>query len=242
MREPTPVPCSLPLARLYFLRPAADSTRIAIVEREASSSQLLLGSRCLSYLRSRGLLQRHVDTCAAVDESVRLYDVVLPTSLPGTRCRGPSPRTLRGARRSPSALRSSEDGGRPSTKKRRPRTPHKGVLSDRALRCMWPSLKGGKRAFPLGFPGNRRLPGAVPRVVCAWPAPPTAPGRGRPGTPVLTEYEKNGPPPTGRQAGLACVSTFQTGFDQVSTRLWMTRLDGSSGVRGLFHAFTHSFE
>jgi hypothetical protein len=80
VREPTPVPCSLPLARLYFLRPAADNTRIAIVEREAPSSQPLLASRYLSYLRSSGLLQRHVDTCAAVDESVRLYDVQLPTT------------------------------------------------------------------------------------------------------------------------------------------------------------------
>jgi hypothetical protein len=78
--EPAPVPGPLPLTRVYLLRPGTDRTRISIAEREASASRPVLGDRYLGYLRSTGLLQRHTDTCTAVDDSVRAYDIVLPAS------------------------------------------------------------------------------------------------------------------------------------------------------------------
>ena len=81
--EPTPVPGPLPLARLYFLRPAADSTRISIAEREASARRPVLGSSYLGYLRSTGLFQRHADTCTAVDASVRALRRRASDQLPG---------------------------------------------------------------------------------------------------------------------------------------------------------------
>lgn len=77
--EPTPVSDPLPLARVYVLRPGADSTRIAIAE-QASASRRVLGDRYLGYLSFTGLLQRHADICAAVDDSVRVHDLVLPGS------------------------------------------------------------------------------------------------------------------------------------------------------------------
>src|SRR6266511_1302229 len=56
MLEPTPVEHSLQLAHLYFLRRAADSSRIHIVEPNESSARALLGSgtsRCAQRCRSR---------------------------------------------------------------------------------------------------------------------------------------------------------------------------------------------
>ena len=78
--EPTPVPGPLPLARVYFLHPGADSTRISIAEPEESASRPVLGDRYLGYLSSPGLLQRHADLSTAVEDSVRVYDIVLPAS------------------------------------------------------------------------------------------------------------------------------------------------------------------
>jgi hypothetical protein len=78
--EPTPVPGPLPLARVYFLHPGADSTRISIAEREESASRPVLGDRYLGYLSSPGLLRRHADLSIAVEDSVRVYDIVLPAS------------------------------------------------------------------------------------------------------------------------------------------------------------------
>jgi hypothetical protein len=80
MLEPTPVEQALPLAHLYFLRRAADSSRIHIVEPNESSARALLGSGFLNYLRSPAHLQRHLEVCAAMSESVRLYDVEVPAA------------------------------------------------------------------------------------------------------------------------------------------------------------------
>ena len=80
MLEPTPVPGPLPLAGLYFLRPDPAHTRPAIVASERPSSRPLLGAGFLSYLQSPMFLQRHLDACAAVADSVPLYDVELPAA------------------------------------------------------------------------------------------------------------------------------------------------------------------
>jgi hypothetical protein len=78
MLEPTPIPAPLPLGGLYFLRPDSGYDRMTIVEPESPSSQPLLGASFLSYLSSPAFLERHLDACAAVAESVPIYEVELP--------------------------------------------------------------------------------------------------------------------------------------------------------------------
>ena len=78
MLEPEPCASPLPLACLYFLRPDSEATRITISEREGSPEKSLLGSTFINYLRVRGYLDRHLDLCAALGGSVRLYDIGIP--------------------------------------------------------------------------------------------------------------------------------------------------------------------
>lgn len=78
MLEPTPVSIPLPLACVYVLRPEAEGTRIAIVERESPSNRSLLESGFPRYLGSAEHRQRLLDVCGALSESVPLYAVELP--------------------------------------------------------------------------------------------------------------------------------------------------------------------
>ena len=78
MLEPEPCASPLPLACLYFLRPDSEATRITISEHEGSPGKSLVGSTFINYLRVRGYLDRHLDLCAAVGGSVRLYDIGIP--------------------------------------------------------------------------------------------------------------------------------------------------------------------
>ena len=83
MLEPEPCASPLPLGCLYFLQPDSEATRITISGREDSAGKSLLGSSFINYLRLRGYLERHVDICAAVDGSVRLYDIGIPRQVLG---------------------------------------------------------------------------------------------------------------------------------------------------------------
>jgi hypothetical protein len=78
--EPTPVPAPLPLTRVYRLRPGADTTRITIARPEPAGGRSVLGERYVSYLTADRFVQRHAALAAAADNSVRLYDLVLPTA------------------------------------------------------------------------------------------------------------------------------------------------------------------
>ncbi|HEY7018027.1 MAG TPA: hypothetical protein VH297_06120 [Gaiellaceae bacterium] len=78
MLEPQPYPSALPVSHLYFLRPEPAGGRIAIAEREGSPGRSLLSASFLTYLSSPDYLSRHLEVCARLDATARLYDVHLP--------------------------------------------------------------------------------------------------------------------------------------------------------------------
>lgn len=90
MLEPEPCASPLPIACVYFLRPDSDATRITISEGD-SPGKSLLGSSFINYLRARRYLERQREICAALEGSVRLYDIGIP---PGSRARDVAARVL----------------------------------------------------------------------------------------------------------------------------------------------------
>lgn len=67
---------SLPLSALYFLERGHGELEIV----ETHDSALLLGSSFLRYLDSPEMLWRHLEVCARIAQSVRLFRVLVPES------------------------------------------------------------------------------------------------------------------------------------------------------------------
>ena len=82
MLEPAPIAAPLPLGRIYLLRPDSAVEQVATSHAEPAPLGLLLGATVVDYLRAPRVLQRQLEVCNALAETVPVYDVDLPR-----RCR-----------------------------------------------------------------------------------------------------------------------------------------------------------
>ncbi|MEX0815873.1 MAG: hypothetical protein WD027_00370 [Gaiellales bacterium] len=77
-----PVPQALPLERVFFLERDASAERVEIEEHRSPDPALLLSSTFIWYLRSPQRLLRHLDACARLARTARVFHVRIPASSP----------------------------------------------------------------------------------------------------------------------------------------------------------------
>lgn len=70
----------LPLAAVYFLRRDGHADRFSIEQRRTVDPGRLLGSAFVNFVRTPEHLTRQLEACAAIAESVDMFEVVIPTS------------------------------------------------------------------------------------------------------------------------------------------------------------------
>lgn len=77
-----PVPYALPLEGLFFLERDRSATRVEIEEQGSPDPALLLSSAFIPYLDDRQRLLRHLDACARLAATARVFRVRVPGSRP----------------------------------------------------------------------------------------------------------------------------------------------------------------
>jgi hypothetical protein len=76
------VDCALPLAAIYFLERNGLAGRLVVEPIAPPDPRLLLSSSFISYIETPAHLLQHLDVCARVAESVAMFQVRIPASVP----------------------------------------------------------------------------------------------------------------------------------------------------------------